>query len=377
MRFVIDSFENGVRQGRVFTDHGIFETPAFMPVGTQGSVKATKPDELSRLGAQIILSNTYHLYLRPGTDILERAGGLHKFMGWNRPILTDSGGYQVFSLSELRRLSEEGVHFRSHIDGSSHLFTPESVIDIERVIGSDIMMVLDECTPYPCDHQYAAKSNDLTIRWAIRSFSQYRNTEGRYGHTQALFGIVQGSIYPEIRRQSAMSLMEIPFDGYAIGGLAVGEPAQQMYDIVSICTEILPVEKPRYLMGVGTPENLLEAISRGVDMFDCVLPTRNGRNAMMFTRNGPVNITNAQYKADFQPVEEGCECDTCRNFSRAYIRHLFISHEILALQLATIHNLFFYQWLMREARMAIREHRFDSWKREQFASFHREQIQLS
>jgi queuine tRNA-ribosyltransferase len=371
MKFVIDSADNGVRLGRVSTDHGVFETPAFMPVGTQGSVKATHPEDLNRIGAQIVLSNTYHLYLRPGLDILEGAGGLHRFMGWNKPILTDSGGYQVFSLSDLRKLSEEGARFRSHIDGSSHMFTPESVVDIQRVIGSDIMMVLDECAPFPCDYEYAARSNELTIRWANRCYAQFQSTNARYGHSQAIFGIVQGSVFPEIRKRSAKALMEVPFDGYSVGGLAVGEQAAQMYDIVSVCTEVLPADKPRYLMGVGTPDNLLEAISRGIDMFDCVLPTRNGRNAMMFTRNGPVNITNAQYKADFEPVDSGCECYTCKNFTRAYVRHLFIAHEILALQLATIHNLFYYQWLMREARSAIRINRFDSWKREQLASLHR------
>jgi len=376
MNFVLESTDGGARLGKVITDHGVFETPAFMPVGTQGSVKATTPEELRRIGAQIILSNTYHLYLRPGMEILEGAGGLHKFMVWNGPILTDSGGYQVFSLRELRKLSEEGVKFRSHIDGSSHLFTPERVVDIQRSIGSDIMMVLDECAPFPCEYEYADRSNDMTIRWAQRSFEQFVKTEGKYGHTQAMFGIVQGSVFPDIRKKSAASLMEIPFNGYAIGGLAVGEPAEQMYEIVSVCTDILPTDKPRYLMGVGTPANLLESISRGVDMFDCVLPTRNGRNAMLFTRNGSMNMTNAQYKADFTPVDSECECYTCKHFTRAYVRHLFIAHEILALQLATLHNLHFYQWLMREARAAIRNNRFHDWKRGQLSLLTRETVPL-
>lgn len=377
MNFVLESTDGEARVGSVQTDHGTFETPAFMPVGTQGTVKATSPLELNRLGAQVILSNTYHLYLRPGMEIMQKAGGLHRFMGWDGPILTDSGGYQVFSLSELRNLSEEGVQFRSHIDGSSHAFTPESVVDIQRTIGSDIMMVLDECTPYPCEQEYAARSNDLTINWANRAFRQFHSTEAKYGHSQAIFGIVQGSIYPEIRRRSVESLITTDFNGFAVGGLAVGEPAEIMYDIVSVCTDLLPKTKPRYLMGVGTPSNILEAVERGIDMFDCVLPTRNARNSMLFTRNGPVNITNARYKGDFDPVDALCECYTCQNFSRAYVRHLFIAHEILALQLATIHNLFYYQWLMGEARIAIRENRFSGWKNEQIASLNREPVTLS
>jgi queuine tRNA-ribosyltransferase len=365
MKFNVDNIDGNARKGTLQTDHGVFETPAFMPVGTQGTVKAIPQRSLEELGAQIILSNTYHLYLRPGTEILHEAGGLHAFMSWKKPILTDSGGYQVFSLSDLRKIEEEGVEFRSHLDGSRHTFTPESVVNIQRYIGSDIMMVLDECTPYPCDTKYASTSNELTLRWAARCKAQFQSTTALYGHSQALFGIVQGSTYQEIRRHSASALVDLEFNGYAIGGLAVGEPIDEMYEIVSICTEILPNYKPRYLMGVGTPVNLLEAIDRGVDMFDCVLPTRNGRNGTLFTQAGSLNITNAQYKNDFLPVDEQCECYTCKNFSRAYLRHLFQVKEILGLQLATHHNLYYYQWLMRKARLAIAERRFSQWKQEQ------------
>ena len=365
MKFEILSTDGRARCGKCITDHGIFQTPAFMPVGTQGTVKGMTPRMLDEIGVEVILSNTYHLYLRPGTDILNRAGGIGKFMSWNNPILTDSGGFQIFSLSELRTVHEDGVQFRSHIDGSLHLFTPEKVIDIQREIGADITMVLDECIPYPSTFDRAAESNELTLRWAKRCFERHRNSLSLYDHTQALFGIVQGGIYPEIRKYSTQTLCKMDFDGYAIGGLAVGEPTEQMYDIVDLCTEELPHNKPRYLMGVGTPENLLNAIERGIDMFDCVLPTRNGRNAMFFTKQGKIHITNSKYKEDFFPVDETCECYTCRNFSRAYIRHLFQAKEILALELATIHNVYFYQWLMLEARRAIVEQRFIPWKEEQ------------
>jgi queuine tRNA-ribosyltransferase len=324
-----------------------------MPVGTQGAVKAIELRELDEIGAQIILGNTYHLYLRPGTEILRNAGGLHRFMAWSKPMLTDSGGYQVYSLSDLRKISEEGVTFKSHLDGSSHVFTPERVIEIERAIGADIMMVLDECTPHPCELEYARKSNEQTLRWAGRSKAAFEKIGPMYGHAQALFGIVQGSVYPEIRKQSARELVAMDFDGYAIGGLAVGEPAEEMYRITEVCEPWLPETKPRYLMGVGTPANLLESIDRGIDMFDCVLPTRNARNAMLFTRNGSLNITNATFKEAFEPVDSECGCYTCTHFTRAYLRHLFQSKEIVALQLATIHNLAFYHWLMREARKAI------------------------
>jgi queuine tRNA-ribosyltransferase len=347
------------------TAHGTVETPAFMPVGTQGSVKAVEHRELKELGARIILGNTYHLYLRPGAEIIEKAGGLHAFAGWDRPVLTDSGGYQVFSLSELRTIEEGGVRFRSHLDGSEHVFTPESVIDIQRSLGSDIMMVLDECPPHPCSFEYAAQSNDLTIRWARQCKDRATQIGPLHGFDQALFGIVQGSTFPDLRRQSALEIVDIGFDGYAIGGLAVGESADVMYDIVGRCDGMLPADKPRYLMGVGTPENLLEAVERGMDMFDCVMPTRNARNGMLFTRNGSLNIRNAAFKTDFAPIDPECECYTCRTHSKAYLRHLFQAKEILALQLATIHNLGFYLWLMREARSAILNGRFSIWKRTQ------------
>jgi queuine tRNA-ribosyltransferase len=365
VQFVLENKSGSARSGKVITDHGAFQTPAFMPIATQGSVKAMTPAGLKEIGAEIILSNTYHLYLRPGTSILHQAGGLHKFMNWNRPILTDSGGYQVFSLADLRKIEEEGVRFRSHLDGSLHTFTPESVVDIQRYIGSDIMMVLDECTPFPCEKEYAARSSDMTLRWAERCQKRFRSSEELYNHSQSLFGIVQGSINTNLREHSARVLAEMDFEGYAIGGLAVGEPAEQMYEMVEVCNAILPQTKPRYLMGVGTPQNLLEAIERGVDMFDCVLPTRNGRNAQLFSKNGVVNITNAAYKNDFTPIDEECNCYSCRNFTRAYIRHLFIVKEILGLQLATIHNLYYYLWLMESARQAILDGRFTEWKQKQ------------
>lgn len=336
-----------------------------MPVGTQGTVKALEQRELDELGAQIILGNTYHLYLRPGVELIQKAGGLHKFMNWNKPILTDSGGYQVFSLSELRGLDEDGVTFKSYHDGSLHKFTPESVVEIQRGLGSDLMMVLDECTPYPCDEEYARASNEMTVRWAERCKNRFAHTEALYGFNQTLFAIIQGSTYPAIREASAHSLVEMDFEGYAIGGLSVGEPVEDMYRITELCTSILPNEKPRYLMGVGTPENILESIGRGIDMFDCVMPTRNGRNGLFFTRNGRVNIKNARYTDDFRPIDERCECYGCRNFSRAYIHHLVRSREILALQLASIHNLTYYLWLVRSAREAILSNRFADWKAEQ------------
>lgn len=366
MQFIVEHKEGGARTGKIVSSHGTFQTPAFMPVGTQGTVKAMTSKELETLGAEIILSNTYHLYLRPGIEILRSAGGLHRFMNWDHPILTDSGGYQVFSLSDLRKIDEGGVQFRSHLDGSPHYFTPESVIDIQRHIGSDIMMVLDECTPFPCEKEYAVTSNELTISWARKCQQRFHSSECLYDHQQALFGIVQGSVFADVREHSARILTDMDFEGYAIGGLAVGEPAGQMYEMIEICAGILPQDKPRYLMGVGTPENLLEAIERGVDMFDCVLPTRNGRNAQFFTQNGAINITNARYKDDFTPIDDNCECHTCRNYTRAYIRHLFMVKEILGLQLATHHNLYYYQWLMRSARQAINEGRYFNWKQQQF-----------
>jgi queuine tRNA-ribosyltransferase len=371
LKFSLINTDINARTGVLKTDHGIIETPVFMPVGTQGSVKAIEQRELDEIGAQIILGNTYHLYLRPGTETINRLGGLHKFISWTKPILTDSGGYQVFSLSELNKISEDGVRFSSHLDGSQHFFTPESVIEIQRFLGSDIMMVLDECTPYPTPYEYAEKSRELTFNWALRCKQKFLKTENLYGHSQSLFAIVQGSVFPELRQKSAKELTELDFDGYAIGGLSVGEPAETMYEMTKICTDILPKDKPRYLMGVGTPENILESIERGVDMFDCVMPTRNGRNAMLFTQSGSISIKTAKFKHDPLPVDEACCCYTCKNFSRAYIRHLFQVHEILALQLATIHNLYFYQWLVREARKAISENRFSGWKQNQLSKLNK------
>lgn len=351
------------RTGLIETDHGRIETPIFMPVGTQGAVKAVQQRELKdEINAPVILGNTYHLYLRPGAELLKEAGGLHKFMNWDRAILTDSGGFQVYSLSELRKLSDDGVEFRSHLDGSKHLFTPAKVIEIQRAIGSDIMMPLDECTPYPCDYAYAKKSKDLTTAWALLNKEAFEKSEPFYGYSQALFGIVQGSVYKDLREQSAKELTAIDFDGYSIGGLAVGEPAETMYELVDFTTEFLPADKPRYLMGVGRPENILEAIARGVDMFDCVMPTRNARNAYLFTYSGTISIRNAVYKNDFTPVDEQCDCYTCRNFSRAYLRHLFTAKEILALELASIHNLSFYLKLVRDARKYIFAGVFSEWK---------------
>jgi queuine tRNA-ribosyltransferase len=353
------------RTGSFETDHGIVETPIFMPVGTQGTVKAVNQSYLKNdIKAQIVLSNTYHLYLRPGMEIIEKAGGLHKFMNWDKPILTDSGGYQVFSLSELRKLKPHGVEFSSHLDGSKHLFTPEKVIDIQRSIGSDIMMVLDECTPYPCEYDYAKKSAELTSNWAILNKEAFDKTSSLYGHNQFLFGIIQGSVYKELRERSARDLIAIGFDGYAIGGLAVGEPTNVMYDLVDFTTDFMPENKPRYLMGVGRPENILEAIERGIDMFDCVMPTRNARNANLFTSDGVLSMRNAQYKDDFRTIDEVCDCYTCKNYSRAYLRHLFIAKEILALELSSIHNLHFYLNLVKEARQRIKEGNFSEWKSE-------------
>ncbi len=333
-----------------------------MPVGTQGTVKALQQRELHEIGADIILGNTYHLYLRPGTTVLQEAGGLHRFISWPKPILTDSGGYQVFSLNDLRTVHEEGVTFRSHLDGSTHVFTPERVVRIQREVGSDIMMVLDECTPFPCTVEYARQSSDLTTRWAQRSREEFDRTEPLYGTRQAIFGIVQGSVFQELREKSARSLLPFEFDGYALGGLAVGEPVETMYAITETTEQFLPQNKPRYLMGVGTPENLLESIARGMDMFDCVLPTRNGRNANVFTRNGQLNLRNAAYKTDVSPIDSECSCYACRTYSRAYLRHLFMAKEILALQIASLHNLAVYLWLMRETRRAIVEQRFTAWK---------------
>ncbi len=362
MDFKVVSTCADARAGVLRTGHGEITTPVFMPVGTQGAVKAVSPRDLREIGVDIILGNTYHLYLRPGTGILSAGGGLHRFAGWERPILTDSGGFQVYSLTKLRKVDQEGVTFQSHLDGSSHRFTPESVIRTQRVIGSDIMMVLDECPPFPCDERYASESNHRTMDWAARCLAEYRSGAGLYGHEQAIFGIAQGATYPRIRERSVQELVGMGFNGYAIGGLAVGEPATSMYEMVEVCVRHIPRGSPRYLMGVGTPANLLEAVERGVDMFDCVLPTRNGRNAMAFTRNGPLTLTNARHANDFTPLDDECGCYTCRNFTRAYIRHLFMAREILGLTLATIHNLWFYRWLMESARERILDGSFGAWK---------------
>ncbi len=347
------------------TPHGAIETPIFMPVGTVGSVKGVSPRHLrDDVKAQIILGNTYHLYLRPGTELLERAGGLHTFMQWQGPILTDSGGYQIFSLASRRTLSEEGALFQSHLDGSRHHFTPESVIDIQRSIGSDIMMVLDECPPGDVSFDYARQSNELTMRWAARCMAREKTTSPKYGHEQYLFAIVQGGVFPELRQISARGLVEMNFPGYAIGGLSVGESADDMYAMVEVCTDILPVSRPRYLMGVGTPENLLENVARGVDMFDCVMPTRNGRNGMVFTTQGILNIRNKKWQFDFSEIDPGLDRYVSQTFSKSYLRHLFVSGELLGLQIASMQNLSFYLWLMAQARRAILEGRFLSWKNE-------------
>lgn len=353
------------RAGLIETAHGLIETPIFMPVGTAGTVKAAHFSELETdIRAQIILGNTYHLYLRPGLDVLRQAGGLHGFNGWNKPILTDSGGYQVYSLAHRRKIREEGVTFQSHIDGSRHTFTPEGVMDIQRVIGADIIMAFDECTPYPCDFAYAQKSLDLTHRWLQRCVARFDSTEPIYGHTQTLFPIVQGSTYPELRVKSAEFIAALGRDGNAIGGLSVGEPAEEMYAMTELVTNILPADRPRYLMGVGTPENILEGIARGVDMFDCVLPTRNARHGLLYTTEGIINIRNQKWQADFSPIDAACPAPTSRKHSKAYLRHLFLNNEILGMQIATLQNLAFYLWLVQEARQKILSNTFADWKNE-------------
>lgn len=341
-----------------------------MPVGTQGSVKAVQQRELREIGARIILANTYHLALRPGPALLEEAGGLHRFMNWDRPILTDSGGYQVFSLSELRKIENDGVTFQSHIDGSYHRFTPERVIDIQRSIGSDIMMILDECPPADCGYEYAARSNQLTLRWAAQAREHIAKTNPRYGHAQFGFGIVQGNVFEDLRTESANGLVDLDFDGYAVGGLAVGEEAEVMYRITEHTTTQLPENKPRYLMGVGTPVNIVESIARGIDMFDCVMPTRNGRNAMVFTADGPLMIKKERFLHEYRPIDDECDCYACSNFTRAYISNLFRTREILGLQLASIHNLAFYLRLTRDARNAIFQDTFSAWKDDFVARYH-------
>jgi len=352
------------RAGTLRTDHGDIPTPIFMPVGTQGAVKAIDHRSLIELDAKIILGNTYHLYLRPGTEVLRTMGGLHRFMNWDRPILTDSGGFQVYSLREIRKMSDNGVEFRSHLDGSKHLFTPEGVVDMQRSIGSDIMMVLDECTGNPATYEQARSSMELTLRWADRAVEQFRNTQPLYGHQQFHFGIGQGSTYPDLRKICMEELVQKEFDGYAIGGLAVGEPAESMLAMIDVSTDVMPATKARYLMGVGTPENILTAIERGVDMFDCVMPTRNARNGTMFTTKGKVNIKNTRYKLSEEALDETLDCYASQNFSLAYLRHLFVSGEILGLQLATMQNLALYLWLTRTAREKIIDGTFRQWASE-------------
>ncbi len=356
------------RAGKITTDHGEILTPIFMPVGTVGSVKAVTQQQLKLdIQAQIILGNTYHLYLRPGTEVLEGAGGLHKFNGWDRPILTDSGGYQVFSLAANRKITEEGVMFQSHIDGSRHLFTPESVMDIQRSIGADIIMAFDECPPYPSDYAYAKKSMELTHRWLDRCMKRLAETLDRYGYSQNLFPIVQGSTYKDLRKASCEFIASKEATGNAIGGLSVGEPEEMMYEFTELCCDNLPAQKPRYLMGVGTPWNILACIDLGIDMFDCVMPTRNGRNGMLFTTQGVINIRNKKWAADFSPIDPELPCEISQYYTKAYLRHLFVANEILALQLASIQNLAFYLWLVGEARRHIVAGDFSSWKTDMIA----------
>jgi queuine tRNA-ribosyltransferase len=365
MRFDIVGFDgqSKARAGKLETAHGNIETPIFMPVGTAGTVKAVHQRELKNdIKAQIILGNTYHLYLRPGLELLERAGGLHKFNGWEGPLLTDSGGYQVYSLADVRKIKEEGVRFQSHIDGSRHLFTPENVMDIQRVIGADIIMAFDECTPYPCEYSYAKDSMEMTHRWLQRCCARFDDTEPKYAYEQSLFPIVQGSTYPDLRKKSAETIASFDRAGNAIGGLSVGEPAEDMYAMTELVCDILPKQKPRYLMGVGTPENILECIGLGVDMFDCVMPTRNARNGMLFTSEGIINIRNEKWKDDLSPIDASIGGDISTFYSKAYLRHLVMSKEILGAQIASIHNLAFYLWLVKESRKRIIDGSFVGWK---------------
>jgi len=357
--------QSNARAGLLHTAHGVIETPIFMPVGTVGSVKGVPQDQLKNaIQAQIILGNTYHLYLRPGTSVLEQAGGLHKFMNWDKPILTDSGGYQVFSLSANRKLREEGALFQSHIDGSKHLFSPENVMDIQRSIGADIIMAFDECPPYPSDYAYAKKSMDLTHRWLQRCVQRLAETPAKYGYEQSLFPIVQGSTYKDLRKEASEYIAQIGADGNAIGGLSVGEPEEMMYEMAALCCDYLPSDKPRYLMGVGTPWNLIENIALGIDMFDCVMPTRNGRNGMLFTWDGVINIKNKKWQDDFSAIDASLSNGMSEVYSKAYLRHLFIAKELLALQIASVHNLSFYLALVKEARKHILEGDFASWKQQ-------------
>ncbi len=367
MNFTLHHTAEGskARRGTLETDHGKIETPIFMPVGTAGTVKAVHQRELkSDIEAEIILGNTYHLYLRPGLEVIEEAGGLHKFNGWDRPMLTDSGGYQVYSLSNTRKIKEDGVTFASHIDGSKHLFTPENVMDIQRTIGADIIMAFDECTPYPCEYEYAYESLEMTHRWLKRCIDRFDSTENKYGYRQTLFPIVQGSVFKDLRIKSAEFISEQNRDGNAIGGLSVGEPDHELYEMTELVCDILPVAKPRYLMGVGTPINILEGIDRGVDMFDCVMPTRNARNGMLFTKNGVINIRNKKWYKDFSPIDPDGDSYVDTAYSKAYVRHLIHSNEMLGAQICSIHNLSFYLWLVKEARKHIENDTFKNWKEE-------------
>jgi len=365
MKYTIKATDQGssARAGIIETDHGNIETPIFMPVGTIGTVKGIHQEELkTKINADIILSNTYHLYLRPGTEVLKKAGGLHKFINWDRPMLTDSGGYQVYSLSSQRKIKEEGAKFKSHIDGSSHLFTPENVMHIQREIGADFIMAFDECTPYPCDRRYAERSLGLTHRWLDRCKKAFDESDPLYGYEQALLPIVQGSTYDDLRKKSCEQVLKHDWFAHAIGGLSVGEPHKDLYRITDICCNILPKEKPRYLMGVGTPANLLECISLGIDMFDCVLPTRNARHGLLYTSEGIINIKNKKWEMDYSPIDSNIDCDTSNAHTKAYLRHLFKCNELLGPQISSLHNLHFFLWLMREARKHILEGTFVSWK---------------
>ena len=365
MKFRIEGRDtaSSARAGMIETDHGEVETPVFMPVGTAGAVKGIHIKELREdIKARILLSNTYHLFLRPGMDVMSDAGGIHRFNGWNKPVLTDSGGYQIYSMTDIRKFTEDGVVFQSHIDGSRHFFTPEKVIDIQRIIGADIIMAFDECTAYPCDYEYARNSMEITHRWLDRCIGQFEKTECPHGYSQSLFPIVQGSVYKDLRTRSAEYIAKCNAPGNAIGGLSTGEPADMMYEMTDLVCRILPQNKPRYLMGVGTPANILESIALGIDMFDCVIPTRNGRNGMLFTRNGIINIRNEKWKKDFSALEKEGEVFSDQEYSKAYLRHLFIAKEMLAPMIATVHNLGFYIWLMAESRKKILEGNFLAWK---------------
>ena len=363
---------SNARAGRMKTAHGDIRTPVFMPVGTQATVKTLTPEELEAAGTQVILGNTYHLFLRPGHELIREMGGLHGFMNWRRPVLTDSGGYQVFSLSDLKSIGEEGVTFQSHIDGTRHLFTPELVMDVETALGADIIAPLDECPPYPCDYRYAKDSAALTVRWAARSRKRFDELEGERAHAQALFGIVQGSVYVDLRVDCARSLVDQEFDAYAIGGMSIGEPKSTMGELIDATVEHLPEDRPRYLMGAGTPDDLVDAVGRGIDMFDCVIPTREGRNGALYTRRGRINIYNARFRDDAGPIDPSCSCYACRTFSRSYIRHLYRAGEILGPRMGTLHNIHFYVGLASEMGEAVLEGRFGAWRSSFLTAYHSE-----